>query len=269
MSNRDFDAWVVAVPLAELQQWIAARLAGRDDVVSFDAISDEDPEALFLDLVRNRGYGHPAVDRIATALKAMVQNHAVNTLARLPWFSNYLRMCERITIPHVGEWFIEQLTLLAERVSSSDPGENDLYKLFLLSAARQIPAQSDSAVERLWLSLLQVGHFGEVPLIELSPTFCGRIGYLSSWWRTADTNNRVQQLRAMLRIAHRLERSDDVIASVRAHWLSLPREVVDIIMSVFSPPEHRSFGNHSIANALRDAGLRPELLQQSSADFVA
>lgn len=276
MPEQDLYAWLLRSGLPELQLWIASRLIGEDRVFPLDSRSDEDPDALFVWLVQTKGYGDGAVDRLTTAMAAMLDSCSVGQGVLPPWLPPFLRMCERIRFPRLGEWFLKQLTWMAEPENASwaDVDRRSHYTMFLMAAARQLTVLPGGMIEHLWLALLQGGTFGEIPLIGLSSTFQGRIRYLASWWRHAAANDRQNQLRSMMRTARRLERADEIMSEVRAYSLALPRDVIQIISAELDSAELDSNDEprddaRSISNALRGAGLRPDVLTQETVGLSA
>ena len=262
--------WLGGAGLRFAREWLATRLAGVDALVPLDPRVDEDPEALFVDLLREVGAHHPAFDVVARAALQLL-DQARRSPALPPYFGNLIRLCQRTRLPQTSTWFSEELSAIARDVGKRNEREGrwggyEGAKEILYAAAVQCPGHAGSASRPAWERLLSEPRFATIAFVALSQTFADRVAHLGKWWVACQVDEREREIEYMIGAALRTEGETHVRDLLREHEASLPRDLKEAIDHIFRLTDLREVfvptrrDPHMYQSAIEGAGLQRRYL---------
>ena len=179
-----------------IAQWLRDRLGGRDPYIPIDQRTDEDPEALVVDLLRagralrhlfsgnrpcrscplgrrspGRSRGPPVFSSPAPTLRAGAHD------SDLYLVSGRLTALSRNPAPAECRW-----------------GSAAIIEEILFAARRQTPGLPESPAHDLWLGLLRQPRFATMALLGLGLSFARLVAHLPVWWRTSPSEEKSRAL---------------------------------------------------------------------------
>jgi hypothetical protein len=214
--------WLAGAGVAFMAEWLEARLSGRDPYVPLDPRVDEDPEELFVALVREVGLHHAAADLVGRAALRLLDRARAAAPEVPAYFGSLMRLCQRVRLPQTSAWFVEPLDALSRGAEQSEQawGGHEVTEPFAFAAAVQAPGHVDAASRASWERLLRQPRYATIAFMALSTTFTDRAQHLDAWWAHCDAADRARELDYMLEAAVR----DEGEARVRETLRSAVRE---------------------------------------------
>ena len=183
-----------------LTDWMRNRLGGRDPWFPLDRRSDEDPEMIYVGLLRGIGSGHPLVPLLGRAARRLLDEAAAAAPSSPPWFRPLLRLCQQAALPATGAWFAAELERLAEKPESfaSRWPERDLAGEILFAALRQSPGWPGSPARPAWEALLARPETTTFALSALGTSLQQQVAHLRAWWEACPQEERDLELSQLI-----------------------------------------------------------------------
>jgi hypothetical protein len=249
-----------------LANWIRDRLSGRDPWFPIDRRSDEDPESLIVGLLRNLGLGHPLVPLVGQAVRHLLVQAGTAAPSVPGYLRPLLRLCQQVTLPPAGPWFLQELKSLAEQPEgfAARWPEEGLINEILFAALRQASGRPESPARAYWESLLNRPQSTTLALSALGSSLQEQVSHLAVWWSVCPREERELELSQF--IFEAVTEGEEEARAILGRVSSLPPDLraaidreleVQGARSVFAsskPVARRS------SEILKDAGLRREIL---------
>ncbi len=247
-----------------IARWLRERLGGRDPYILIDRRTDEDPEALVVDLLRQEGPSRTCSLAVARAAIALL-DEARRTAPEIPaYFPALLRLCEQVRMTPTSTWFLDELTALSQDPAAAESrwGSAEIIEEILFAARRQIPGFPESPAHEIWMVLLRQPRFSTLALLGLGTSFARLVAHLPVWWRACPPDERSRELGKIVFQALTTEGEDTVrsaIATAGPAWQPELKAAVD--RELRANGLTGSFGRARLAahaSATRNAGWRRE-----------
>jgi hypothetical protein len=244
-------------------QWLRERLSGRDPYIPIDRRTDEDPEALVVDLLRQEGPSGTCSLAIARAALALLDDARRSAPQIPPYFPALLRLCEQVRMTPTSTWFLDELTALSRDPASVECrwGSAEIIEEILFAARRQTPGLPESPAHDLWLGLLRQPRFATMALLGLGTSFARLVAHLPVWWRTSPPGERSRELGEIVFQALSTEGEDAVraaLAAVGPGWQPELKAAVDREMRANGLTSSLSRVKAAHASATLNAGWKRE-----------
>jgi hypothetical protein len=183
-----------------VSDWLEARLSGRDPYFPLNRITEEDPDALIVDLVKQAGQGHPATELISRGALLLLDTARQEAPKVPPYFGNALRICQQVQLPKTSGWFVEEIRALANDPDFSERfwGDPELVEEIVYAAIVQVPGLPTTASRSSWEKLLRVPRYTTLALRGLGPAFPQRLLFIQEWWKTCPLDERTRELDQMI-----------------------------------------------------------------------
>lgn len=254
-----------------VKQWLEARFSGHDPYFPIDKHVDEDPDALVVAILRDAGLAHPASDLISQAVLRMLDEARATAPKTLAFFSDLLRLCQRIRIPQAGRWFAEELQNLATASQKTEDrwGSYEQTKEIVFAAIVQAPGMPTSGSQGSWLALLAEARYATLALLGLGMSFQEQASHLKEWWVSCRVSERQQELNQLFFTALKTEGEESVLSILKPFVSSFPRDLRDAVDAglqangakpAFAEPVAPTASLRSLWRAVSGAARKPQLV---------
>jgi len=206
--------------------WLKSRFQGSDPYFPIDRRYGEDPEALIVSILQDAGLAHPATDLIARALLEMLDEARAKAPEVPAYFEPAVRVCQRVRLPHTGDWFEESLKALAENPSEEEAHwSRKLIAEILFAATVQAPGLPQAASRRNWESILRLPNYATLGWLGLAQTFASAASYVAAWWQACPPEDRHREIDQWIYAGLKTETADGVLRIVGTTGYRWPRDL--------------------------------------------
>jgi PAS domain S-box-containing protein len=182
------------------RHWLKSRLQGYDALFPIDNLTEEDPSALIVRLLKDNGTRDPGCQILVSLLKELL-DECQSQAPHLPgFFRELMHLCEEHSLPGLRDWFTERLAQASTDAHSfqGDWGGAPTAKRIIFAACRQARAKPNTPAYECWKKLLRSPFYGTIALYALGETFWTRFQYLKEWWEACPADQRSDDLEQIL-----------------------------------------------------------------------
>ncbi len=220
--------------VVSVARWLRLRLLGQDPYLPTSPADDEPPYNLVVDILQEVGSGDDVSITLAQAVLRLLEDASSRTPEIEPYLPNLLAVCERVRLPAIHPWFIDQLQMLAALTADFNAAwpDPDARKQIVRAATLQAPGDRSESIRDLWSRILTVSEYCTIALFGFGSRFGAHSSHLDTWWLSCSESVRDRELRQILSAAILQDPvAVQKLAGVGAQWDRGLRSAIDKILA--------------------------------------
>ena len=185
----------------DVTQWLEQHLLGLDHRAPIDVRYGEDPDEIITTTVRALGVADPVVQSITSAVLDLLDRarKLAGESKQPSYVDSLLHICQTMSLPHVAEFFLEELAAAAQEPDSflSKWGLATANEV-LFAAIEQVPGYRNTQAAEYWRMMLRTGAYATFALEALSNSVDDQLTLLPEWWSHCAAEERTLELRTIV-----------------------------------------------------------------------